>query len=198
MPGCLRHVGRHRGPGGPRGFQVRRRVARLALQDRGQDQDAVREMHAALSPENAYLRFFSLSPLNAEREAQRVPGLSAEITPQPIRHEEPNQPAPLPTTDSKQTGYYYTTEIQPEVSDSSIQHPVHVRNFLDCVKSRNKPNADIELAHATNTVCRLGTIAYRVGRTLHWDAGKEQIVGDTEAQRLAVGTYRDPWKPKGL
>jgi acyl-CoA synthetase (NDP forming) len=36
------------------------------------DEDAVREMHAALSPENAYLRFFSLSPLNAEREAQRV------------------------------------------------------------------------------------------------------------------------------
>ena len=37
-----------------------------------QDEDAVREMHAALSPENAYLRFFSLSPLNAEREAKRV------------------------------------------------------------------------------------------------------------------------------
>jgi acyl-CoA synthetase (NDP forming)/GNAT superfamily N-acetyltransferase len=36
------------------------------------DADAVREMHAALSPENAYLRFFSLSKLNAEREAQRV------------------------------------------------------------------------------------------------------------------------------
>jgi acyl-CoA synthetase (NDP forming)/RimJ/RimL family protein N-acetyltransferase len=37
-----------------------------------QDAEAVRAMHAALSPENAYLRFFSLSPLNAEREARRV------------------------------------------------------------------------------------------------------------------------------
>jgi predicted CoA-binding protein/GNAT superfamily N-acetyltransferase len=37
-----------------------------------QDEDAVREMHAALSAENAYLRFFSLSPLNAEREARRI------------------------------------------------------------------------------------------------------------------------------
>jgi acyl-CoA synthetase (NDP forming)/GNAT superfamily N-acetyltransferase len=36
------------------------------------DQQAVREMHAALSPRNAYLRFFSLSPMNAEREAIRV------------------------------------------------------------------------------------------------------------------------------
>src|SRR5690348_8407595 len=37
-----------------------------------QDEVAVREMHAALSPENSYLRFFSLSPLNAEREARRI------------------------------------------------------------------------------------------------------------------------------
>jgi hypothetical protein len=36
------------------------------------DAEAVRAMHAALSPENAYLRFFSLSPRNAEREARRV------------------------------------------------------------------------------------------------------------------------------
>jgi succinyl-CoA synthetase alpha subunit/GNAT superfamily N-acetyltransferase len=37
-----------------------------------QDADAVRAMHAAMSPDNLYLRFFSLSPVNAEREAQRV------------------------------------------------------------------------------------------------------------------------------
>jgi hypothetical protein len=42
-----------------------------------QDEDAVREMHAALSAENAYLRFFSLSPLNAEREARRICRYSA-------------------------------------------------------------------------------------------------------------------------
>src|ERR1700735_2884137 len=37
-----------------------------------QDAEAVAVMHAALSPENMYLRFFSLSPLSAEREARRV------------------------------------------------------------------------------------------------------------------------------
>jgi len=36
------------------------------------DADAVREMHAGLSPENLYLRFFTASPLSAEREAQRI------------------------------------------------------------------------------------------------------------------------------
>jgi len=74
----------------------------------------------------------------------------------------------------------------------------HVRNFLDCVKSRKRPNADIEVGHHTNTVCRLGNIAYRVGRTLRWDAGKQQIIGDPQASKLALGTYRSPWKPRGL
>ena len=44
------------------------------------DEDAVREMHAALSAENAYLRFFSLSPLNAEREARRICRYSASLS----------------------------------------------------------------------------------------------------------------------
>jgi predicted dehydrogenase len=120
------------------------------------------------------------------------------ITPQTIRHEEPNQPPPLPTTDSRQPGFYYTTEILPEQSDSSQQHGPHVRNFLDCVKSRKRPNADIEAAMHTNTVCRLGNIAYRVGRTIHWDAARQQIVGDAQASKLALGSYRSPWKPRGL
>jgi predicted dehydrogenase len=120
------------------------------------------------------------------------------IIPQTIRHEEPNQPPPLPTTDSRQAGFYYTTEVLPEQSDSSQQHGPHVRNFLDCVKSRKRPAADIENGHWANTVCRLGNIAYRVGRTLHWDQAREQIVNDPEAQRLALGSYRDPWRPKGL
>jgi predicted dehydrogenase len=120
------------------------------------------------------------------------------VTPQPTRREEPNQPPPLPTPDSRATGFYYTTEIPPEVSDSSQQHGPHVRNFLDCVKSRNRPVADIEDAHYTNTALRLGNISYRLRRTLQWDAAKEQVVGDGEANTLVRGTYREPWTPKGL
>ena len=66
------------------------------------------------------------------------------------------------------------------------------------MKSRNRPNADIEDGHNTNAVCRLGNIAYRTGRALKWDADKEQVVGDAEANQLVVGTYREPWKPKAL
>jgi predicted dehydrogenase len=120
------------------------------------------------------------------------------ITPQTFRQEEPNQPPPMPTTDSRQPGFYYTTEILPELSDSSQQHPPHVRNFLDCCKSRKRPNADIEIGHHTNTLCRLGNISYRVGRLLRWDAAREQVIGDSQANKLAVGAYRSPWKPRGI
>jgi predicted dehydrogenase len=120
------------------------------------------------------------------------------ITPQTMRQEEANQPPPFPTPDSRQTGFYYTTEIPPEVSDSSQQHGPHVRNFLDCVRSRARPNADIEAGHYTNTVVRLGNIAYRVGRRLQWDAAKEQVVGDADANAIVRGTYREPFVPRGL
>jgi predicted dehydrogenase len=120
------------------------------------------------------------------------------IIPQPIRHEELNQPPPVPSTDSRQTGFYYTTDVLAEQSDSSQQHGPHVRNFLDCVKSRKRPNADIESGHHANIIGRLGNIAYRVGRKLRWDPAREQILDDAEAHQLAIGSYREPWKPRGL
>jgi GFO/IDH/MocA oxidoreductase family protein len=122
------------------------------------------------------------------------------FTPQTTRHEEPDHP-PRPRmwlNDERQLGYYYTTDCLPEQADSSEQHWPHLRNFLDCVISRKRPNADIEDGHYSNTVCRLGNIAYRVGRRVRWDAAREQILDDPEANRLAIGTYRDPWKPEGL
>jgi predicted dehydrogenase len=85
-----------------------------------------------------------------------------------------------------------------DVSDTSQQPGRHVRNFLDCVKSRQRPLADVETGQAANTVCRLGNLAYRVGRRIEWDAVREVAVGDPEAQELVVGTHRDLWTPKGL
>jgi myo-inositol 2-dehydrogenase / D-chiro-inositol 1-dehydrogenase len=70
----------------------------------------------------------------------------------------------------------------------------HVRNFLDCVKSRQKPNADVEEAHRTAVMCHLGNISTRIGRSIKWDAEKEQIVGDPEANKWLSREYRAPWK----
>jgi predicted dehydrogenase len=77
--------------------------------------------------------------------------------------------------------------------DPSIQ-TVHVRNFLDCVKSRQTPVADVEIGHTSIVPCHLANIAYRVGRTIKWDAQNERIVGDSEASRFLSKEYRDPWR----
>jgi predicted dehydrogenase len=122
------------------------------------------------------------------------------LSPQFIRRPDPNT-YPRPAEwhhDDRDLGYYYTTETMPEYADASVQLPAHARSFVDSVKSRKRPIADIEDGHYTNTVNRLGNIAYRVGRKLRWDAAREQVIDDAEANRLVVGTYRAPWAPKGL
>jgi predicted dehydrogenase len=69
----------------------------------------------------------------------------------------------------------------------------HIANFLACVKSRARPNADIEDGHRSATMCHLGNIATRLGRSLRWDAVHESVVGDPEANRWLSKPYRKPW-----
>lgn len=87
-------------------------------------------------------------------------------------------------------------EIEPMQmkGDGNEAQNLHIRNFLDCVKSRQRPIADVEEGHLTAVVCHLGNIATRLGRSLNWDANKEEIVGDKEANQMLSRPYRKPWK----
>jgi predicted dehydrogenase len=69
----------------------------------------------------------------------------------------------------------------------------HVRNFLDCVRSRKAPLADLESAHGTAVACHLANIAMRTGRVITWDASRNDIVGDAEASAMLTKSYRAPW-----
>lgn len=73
-------------------------------------------------------------------------------------------------------------------------HFDHVRNFLDCMKSRKMPVSDVEIGHRSTTAPHLANIALRSGRKVKWDAAKEQIIGDEEANRMTSKAYRAPWK----
>jgi len=68
----------------------------------------------------------------------------------------------------------------------------HMGNWLECMQSREKPVADVEIGHRSTTVCHLGNIARWVGRKLQWDPVKEQFIGDDEAN-----TYLDRPRRKG-
>ncbi len=66
-------------------------------------------------------------------------------------------------------------------------------DFLHCVRSREHPFRDIEIAHRAATVCHLGNIAYWLNRPLRWDPDTEQILGDPEAARWLDRPKRGPW-----
>jgi GFO/IDH/MocA oxidoreductase family protein len=69
----------------------------------------------------------------------------------------------------------------------------HARNFIGCVKSRATPIADVESGHRVATTCHLANISLRLGRKIHWDSEKEEIIGDAEASAMLQRPYRKPW-----
>jgi predicted dehydrogenase len=72
--------------------------------------------------------------------------------------------------------------------------PGHERNFLDCVKSRQKTITPVEVAHHSAIPGHLGLIAMQTGRTIKWDPATEQIIGDADAAKRLGRNYRAPWK----
>src|SRR5439155_7374042 len=64
------------------------------------------------------------------------------------------------------------------------QFKLHVRNFLDCIRSRKQPVSDLESAHRVSTICHLANLSLRLGRKLRWDAANEDMIGDPEASRM--------------
>jgi predicted dehydrogenase len=70
---------------------------------------------------------------------------------------------------------------------------LHAANFIDCVRSRKPPNAEVEIGHRSTTVAHLGNIAFKTGKKLHWNAGAEEFVDDGEASKLLSREPRKPW-----
>lgn len=70
----------------------------------------------------------------------------------------------------------------------------HVRNFLDCVKSRQQPIANADVAHHSITTCHLANISNRLRRAVKWDPVREVCIGDERANRLRSRAYRQPWR----
>jgi predicted dehydrogenase len=87
----------------------------------------------------------------------------------------------------------WTKPIEDRSGNSRDQFKRHVRNFLDCVKSRHQPISDLASAHRAATICHLANISLRLGRKIRWDAQHEQILGDAEAAKLLSRPYRPPW-----
>jgi predicted dehydrogenase len=69
----------------------------------------------------------------------------------------------------------------------------HMGNFVDCIKTRKPTICDAEIGHRSASICHLGVIAIRLGRTLKWDPLAEKFVGDSEADGFVARDMRKPF-----
>jgi predicted dehydrogenase len=87
----------------------------------------------------------------------------------------------------------WTTAMTDQSGNQLDQFRRHVRNFLDCIKSRQQPVSDLESGHRVAALCHLANLSLRLGRSLQWDTKQETIRDDQEAAKLAERPYRPPW-----
>jgi predicted dehydrogenase len=98
-----------------------------------------------------------------------------------------------PQLEPEEKGRFWTQPEKDQSGDAIMDYSRHTRNFLDCVKSRNQPLSDLQSGHEVAAACHLSNLSLRLGRKLTWDADKEEVVGDQEANAMLVRPYRAPW-----
>ena len=98
-----------------------------------------------------------------------------------------------------------TTVIKPNETHLFVSNPArtvdqpgnyyadHVRNFLDCVKTRQEPISPVEVGHRTASLCHLGNIAIQRMKKLAWDHKAEQFIGDDEANDMLSRPTHGEW-----
>ncbi len=69
----------------------------------------------------------------------------------------------------------------------------HVRDFLNCVKTRQQPKANADVACFSHIACHAANIAIFLNRKLQYDPRRHEFVNDSEANRLRSEALRDPW-----
>lgn len=72
----------------------------------------------------------------------------------------------------------------PDTPEGPGENRYHIDNFLECIRTRKKPNANEEVGHRSTTLCHLVNICRDLGRKLTWDPRAERFVGDAQANTL--------------
>jgi len=86
------------------------------------------------------------------------------------------------------------SDLEPsEMKRVTDPHPLHWTNFLECVKTRQRPNSDIEKCFRSSATSLLGNVAYRSRSRVDWD-DESKTVSQSEAKRYMAREYRSPWK----
>lgn len=84
--------------------------------------------------------------------------------------------------------------VKSETQTGSADTTWHARNFIDCVKSRQKCNCDVEEGHLSTSATIIGHIALRTRSLLEWDPARERFTNNEKANRYLSYEYRAPYK----
>ncbi|MCS7316473.1 MAG: Gfo/Idh/MocA family oxidoreductase, partial [Bryobacterales bacterium] len=95
---------------------------------------------------------------------------------------------------SKMEGAETIREFLRPVTDYQAAMANHVRDFIECVKTRSQPRANAAVAANSHIVCHAAYIAFQLGRKLVWDPARAEFVGDEEANRMRSRAMREPWR----
>lgn len=87
-------------------------------------------------------------------------------------------------------------EGRPAGSSAGTNPWKHVREFLDCVRSREKPSANEHITCQSHLACHAAAIGWQLQRAVQIDPGTLDFVDDEEANRMKVWPYREPWMEK--
>jgi predicted dehydrogenase len=77
---------------------------------------------------------------------------------------------------------------------SADRTDLHCANFISCIRSREAPNAEVEIGHRSTIIPHLINIAYRTDSKIFWDSKSETIRDNSPAQALVTRMAREPWK----
>jgi hypothetical protein len=75
-----------------------------------------------------------------------------------------------------------------------FESPGHHRNWLDCIRSREKPVADVEIGARSVALTILANLAYHHGRAMKWDPQAWRFVDDNEAAGWMDRQRRSGWE----
>ena len=105
----------------------------------------------------------------------------------------------FPETDSVGKKRAYKMAGVPKATKSRTEGlDLHAKDFLECMRSRKTPAADVQIGHESVQTCHLANIAYRTGRIVRWDPARELVLDDPQANALVSRAYRAPWRLPAL
>jgi len=117
-----------------------------------------------------------------------------EVVPEKVTEQLFGQRTPLDRTAERAYNPSKKPALEPCAAKGSADTAFHTRNFLDCVKSRQKCNCDILTGHLSTSATLIGNIALKTRSYLEWDAKAEKFTNHATANKLLHYAYRAPYK----